>query len=65
MKFWKKLTAVALGGLLVLSATACNGGGTDWENNNSSIVQADDTDRSGWVPFEKATFEEGTKLRSL
>lgn len=63
MKFWEKAVAVALGGMLVLSAVGCGGGGSSWEDENPSIIQADDTDRSGWVPFEKATFAEGTKLR--
>lgn len=48
-----------------LSMAACgnNTPTTGNNNNNSDIVQADDSDRSGWVPFEKQTFAAGTKLR--
>ena len=63
MKFLKRLTLFVLGCIMAFGMIACDTGGGPINNNNQDIEQADDTDRSGWVPFEKATFAEGTKLR--
>ena len=61
---FKKIAALALGGAMLFSMCAC-GEGNDGpiKTPDEDIIQADDTDRSGWVPFEKREFNAGTQLR--
>lgn len=64
MKKWKRCSALFLCGILGLGFAACGGGGGGTlQSDDTSIDQADDSDRSGWVAFTKSTFTEGTQLR--
>ena len=60
----KRLGAFLLIGVTALGTAACGGGGgTSLTSDSTPIEQVDDSDRSGWVPFTKSTFPEGTELR--
>ncbi len=60
----KQIAALALGGAMLFPLCACvEGGGQIDDGPGGDITQIDDSDRSGWVPFQKSTFPEGTQLR--
>ena len=59
----KRLGAFLLIGVTALGTAACGGGGgTSLTSDSTPIEQVDDSDRSGWVPFTKSTFPEGTNI---
>ena len=64
MKKLQRFGVFMLCGALALSFVACGPeGGGGVTSDSTPIEQVDDSDRSGWVPFAKKTFEEGTELR--
>lgn len=64
MKKLQRCGVFMLCGVLALSFVACSPeGGSGVTSDSTPIEQVDDSDRSGWVPFAKKTFEEGTELR--
>lgn len=64
MKFFKKVLLVVLSAVLLISASACKPKNQNQSTGSiDSVDQYDDTDRSGWVPYNKATYDSPRELR--